>query len=101
MLVMLVSNLLSPWVTRWLRAVRSSSRSLRQRMRKSCRRVSVSSHQGRWWSDDTGEVDANVEEFITMVAAGLTGTTPHMISASISALSRLIFEFKGMCILIS
>lgn len=52
-------------------------------------------------SDDTGEVDANVEEFITMVAAGLTGTTPHMISASISALSRLIFEFKGMCTLIS
>lgn len=31
-----------------------------------------------------------------MVAAGLTGTTPHMISASINALSRLLFEFKGM-----
>ena len=30
-----------------------------------------------------------------MVAAGLTGTTPHMISASINALTRLIFEFKG------
>lgn len=43
----------------------------------------------------SGEVDANVEEFITMVAAGLTGTTPHMISASINALTRLIFEFKG------
>lgn len=43
-----------------------------------------------------GEVEANVEEFITMVAAGLTGTTPHMISASLNALSRLIFEFKGV-----
>jgi ribosomal RNA-processing protein 12 len=30
-----------------------------------------------------------------MVGAGLTGTTPHMISASINALSRLVFEFKG------
>ena len=30
-----------------------------------------------------------------MVAAGLTGTTPHMISASINALSRLLFEYKG------
>lgn len=30
-----------------------------------------------------------------MVAAGLTGATPHMISASINALSRLVFEFKG------
>ena len=30
-----------------------------------------------------------------MVAAGLTGTTPHMVSASINALSRLVFEFKG------
>lgn len=29
-----------------------------------------------------------------MVAAGLTGETPHMISASINALSRLLFEFK-------
>ena len=41
------------------------------------------------------EVAANAEEFITMVAAGLTGTTPHMISASLNALARLIFEFKG------
>ncbi|KAL1408080.1 pre-rRNA processing protein [Vanrija albida] len=39
-------------------------------------------------------VEANVQEYITMVAAGLTGTTPHMISASINALSRLLFEFK-------
>jgi ribosomal RNA-processing protein 12 len=30
-----------------------------------------------------------------MVAAGLAGTTPHMISATITALSRLLFEFKG------
>ena len=30
-----------------------------------------------------------------MVAAGLTAATPHMISASINALSRLLFEFKG------
>lgn len=39
-------------------------------------------------------VDASAEEYLTMVAAGLTGTTPHMISASINALSRLLFEFK-------
>lgn len=39
-------------------------------------------------------VAANVQEYITMVAAGLTGDTPHMISASINALSRLLFEFK-------
>jgi ribosomal RNA-processing protein 12 len=30
-----------------------------------------------------------------MVAAGLVGATPHMISATITALSRLTFEFKG------
>ncbi|WRT66755.1 uncharacterized protein IL334_003718 [Kwoniella shivajii] len=44
--------------------------------------------------DQTGPVQANAEEYLTMVAAGLTGTTPHMISATINALSRLIFEFK-------
>jgi len=31
-----------------------------------------------------------------MVAGGLAGATPHMISATITAISRLIFEFKGV-----
>lgn len=35
---------------------------------------------------------ANVSEYFTMVAAGLT-STPHMISACITALSRLLFDF--------
>lgn len=29
-----------------------------------------------------------------MVAAGLAGATPHMISATVTAISRLVFEFK-------
>lgn len=39
---------------------------------------------------------ASVEEYMTMVAGGLAGATPHMISATVTALSRLVFEFKGM-----
>lgn len=46
-------------------------------------------------ADSAASASASVEEYITMVAAGLTGTTPHMISASINALSRLLFEYKG------
>lgn len=30
-----------------------------------------------------------------MIAGGLAGATPHMISASITAISRVVFEFKG------
>lgn len=30
-----------------------------------------------------------------MIAGGLAGGTPHMISATITAVSRLVFEFKG------
>jgi ribosomal RNA-processing protein 12 len=30
-----------------------------------------------------------------MVAAGLAGATPHMISGTVTAISRLVFEFKG------
>lgn len=30
-----------------------------------------------------------------MIAGGLAGASPHMISATITAISRLIFEFKG------
>ena len=43
-----------------------------------------------------GAVQGSIEEYMTMVAAGLTGVTPHMISASVTAISRLVFEFKGM-----
>lgn len=40
-------------------------------------------------------VPASLEEYFTMIAGGLVGATPHMISATISAISRLVFEFKG------
>ena len=41
------------------------------------------------------EVQASIEEYVTMVAAGLAGATPHMISASLTALGRVVFEFIG------
>lgn len=42
-------------------------------------------------SDQTGSLD----EFITMVLAGLAGRTPHMISATVVALARLLFDLSG------
>ena len=36
---------------------------------------------------------ASLEEFFTMVSAGLVGSTPHMISASITALTRILYDF--------
>ena len=38
---------------------------------------------------------ASLEEYFTMIAGGLAGATPHMISATITAISRLVFEFRG------
>lgn len=35
-----------------------------------------------------------------MVAGGLAGASPHMISATVTAISRLVFEFKGTTILV-
>lgn len=43
---------------------------------------------------------ASIEEYMTMVAGGLAGATPHMISATVTAVSRLVFEFKGTAALI-
>ncbi|KAL8863239.1 MAG: hypothetical protein Q9178_000614 [Gyalolechia marmorata] len=40
-------------------------------------------------------VQASLEEFFTMVSAGLVGETPHMVSASITALTRILYEFHG------
>ncbi len=45
--------------------------------------------------EDAPDVEANLQEFFTMVLAGLQGTTPHMISATITALSRVLFEFNN------
>ncbi|KAH9931181.1 ribosomal RNA-processing protein 12 [Epithele typhae] len=44
--------------------------------------------------DGADDATANVEEYLTMVAGGLAGASPHMISATVTALSRLVFEFK-------
>lgn len=43
---------------------------------------------------DAPSAEASLEEFFTMVSAGLAGSTPHMISASITALTRLLYEFR-------
>jgi ribosomal RNA-processing protein 12 len=37
---------------------------------------------------------ASLDEYFTMVSAGLAGTAPHAISACISALARILYEFK-------
>lgn len=41
-------------------------------------------------------VSASIEEYFTMVSAGLAGSTPHMISASITALTRVLYEFREL-----
>ncbi|KAK2756780.1 hypothetical protein FQN54_005226 [Arachnomyces sp. PD_36] len=43
--------------------------------------------------DDAPDAPATIEEFFTMVSAGLAGSSPHMVAASVTALSRLLFEF--------
>ncbi|KAH6608143.1 ribosomal rna-processing 12 [Trichoderma cornu-damae] len=45
---------------------------------------------------DAPTAAANIEEFFTMVSAGLAGSTPHMISASVTAISRLLYEFRSL-----
>ncbi|KAA1104761.1 hypothetical protein PGT21_031365 [Puccinia graminis f. sp. tritici] len=42
---------------------------------------------------DDGEQEASIEEYFKMISAGLAGTSPHMVSATIAALSRVLFEF--------
>lgn len=45
--------------------------------------------------DNAPSVPASLEEYFTMVSAGLAGSTPHMISASITASTRLLYEFHS------
>ncbi len=38
--------------------------------------------------------ELTMDDLFQMIVAGLAGTTPHMISATVSCISRVIFEFK-------
>lgn len=44
-------------------------------------------------ADDAPDAPATLEEFFTMISAGLAGSSPHMVAASVTALSRLFFDF--------
>ncbi|KAL2832943.1 armadillo-type protein [Aspergillus cavernicola] len=44
--------------------------------------------------DNAPDAPATLEEFFTMVSAGLAGSSPHMVAASVTALSRLFFDFQ-------
>lgn len=44
---------------------------------------------------DASTTQASLEEYFTMVSAGLAGNTPHMISASVTALTRILYEFRS------
>ena len=44
--------------------------------------------------EDATSVTASLEEYFTMVSAGLAGTTPHMVSATITALTRILYHFR-------
>ncbi|KAH6848399.1 NUC173 domain-containing protein [Chaetomium sp. MPI-CAGE-AT-0009] len=45
---------------------------------------------------DAPAAKASIEEYFTMVSAGLAGSTPHMISASITAITRVLYEFREL-----
>ncbi|KAI9716999.1 MAG: hypothetical protein M1828_007464 [Chrysothrix sp. TS-e1954] len=50
--------------------------------------------QGGSIVDDSTATNASIDEYFTMLSAGLAGTTPHMISASVTAISRALFHFR-------
>ncbi|KIX05464.1 uncharacterized protein Z518_06336 [Rhinocladiella mackenziei CBS 650.93] len=45
--------------------------------------------------DDSPDAPASLEEVFTMVSAGLAGVAPHMVAASVIALSRMLFEYHS------
>jgi ribosomal RNA-processing protein 12 len=44
---------------------------------------------------DAPSVPASLEEYFTMVSAGLAGTSAHAVSASITALTRILYHFRA------
>ncbi|KAH7851218.1 hypothetical protein Vadar_008734 [Vaccinium darrowii] len=46
--------------------------------------------------EEKGGKKENLHQFFNMVAGGLTGKTPHMISAAVKGLARLAYEFSDL-----
>jgi ribosomal RNA-processing protein 12 len=46
--------------------------------------------------EEMEDTTASIGEYFLMVSAGLAGSSQHMISATITALSRMLYEFKGI-----
>jgi ribosomal RNA-processing protein 12 len=44
---------------------------------------------------DSPAVEATLDEYVTMVSAGLAGTSPHSVSASVAAATRIFHEFHA------
>ncbi|KAF3915003.1 hypothetical protein AA313_de0205727 [Arthrobotrys entomopaga] len=42
-----------------------------------------------------GDVEASLEDFVLMVCAGLASPEAHMISATVTAVTRILWQFKG------
>ncbi|KAK4355750.1 hypothetical protein RND71_024721 [Anisodus tanguticus] len=46
--------------------------------------------------EERGGRKENLQQFFNMIAGGLTGETPHMISAAVKGLARLAYEFTDL-----
>ncbi|KAG9443732.1 hypothetical protein H6P81_015072 [Aristolochia fimbriata] len=46
--------------------------------------------------EDQGGKKENLQQFFSMIAGGLAGDTPHMISAAVKGLARLAYEFSDL-----
>ena len=46
-------------------------------------------------SSESSHTPASLEEYFTILSTGLAGTTPHMISATVTAISHALYHFKS------
>lgn len=55
----------------------------------------IQNSKGSHMPENSPDAPATLEEVFTMVSAGLAGVAPHMVAASIIALSRLLYEYHA------
>lgn len=61
----------------------------------SSKNVIIENKKNPHMPDDSPPVSASLEEYFTMVSAGLAGNTPHMQSACVTAITRILYHFHG------
>ncbi|KAK1287476.1 hypothetical protein QJS10_CPB19g01953 [Acorus calamus] len=85
------SDIISSFLTEIILALKEANKKTRNRAYDLLVKIGHA-----YGDEEQGGKKENLQQFFNMVAGGLAGETPHMISAAVKGLARLTYEFSDL-----